>query len=159
MQGSEETSVRTLGHVVLFARVAAGFFESAFEGADIKPVRYAGSATRAQLTSLYTRYANAAMKSSMSGFGEEEEAAAADSADMAQLDLLQFIFEIDEKQARARALLFLFLFVLLPHIWRMSRGALITPSPLGLGGACELEDGLGADADDGGGQRRHGRSR
>ena len=108
MQGSEETSVRTLGHVILFARVAAGFFESAFEGADIKPVRYAGSATRAQLTSLYTRYANAAMKSSMSGFGEEEEAAAADSADMAQLDLLQFIFEIDEKQARARALLFLF---------------------------------------------------
>ena len=105
MQGSEETSVRTLGHVILFARVAAGFFESAFEGADIKPVRYAGSATRAQLTSLYTRYANAAMKSSMSGFGEEEEAAAADSADMAQLDLLQFIFEIDEKQARARAAL------------------------------------------------------
>lgn len=101
LQGSEETSVRTLGHVVLFARVAAGFFESAFEGADIKPVRYAGSATRAQLTSLYTRYANAAMKSSMSSLGAEDEAAAADSADMAQLDLLQFIFEIDEKQVRA----------------------------------------------------------
>ena len=149
MQGSEETSVRTLGHVILFARVAAGFFESAFEGADIKPVRYAGSATRAQLTSLYTRYANAAMKSSMSGFGEEEEAAAADSADMAQLDLLQFIFEIDEKQARA---------LLVALHWRVRR-RFDAPFPLGLGGACQLEDGLGADADDGRWQWRHGWSR